>query len=78
MVAEPLFSARSLALCDRAAGEKRHTTNIACPLPPKADMCGAITYVRFGPKADKRALTIRVGLLIQIDASALTLFGLTF
>jgi len=51
---------------------------IMSALPPKADMCGAITYVRFGPKADKRALTICVGLLIQIDASALTLFGLTF
>jgi hypothetical protein len=21
-------------------------------LPPKADMCGAVAYVRFGPKAD--------------------------
>jgi len=29
-------------------------------LPPKADMCGAITYVRFGPKADIRAYQIDV------------------
>jgi hypothetical protein len=25
-------------------------------LPPKADMCGATKYVRFGPKADIRFL----------------------
>ena len=27
-------------------------------LPPKADMCGAVAYVRFGPKADIRPHSI--------------------
>ena len=27
---------------------------IISALPPKADMCGALDYVRFGPKADIR------------------------
>jgi hypothetical protein len=26
-------------------------------LPPKADMCGALAHVRFGPKADITAIT---------------------
>jgi|GEM_PF-5377343 len=60
--------------CMSALGHKQTFApqNVMSALPSKADMCG------LGPKADKRALTICVGLLIQIDASALTLSGLTF
>jgi hypothetical protein len=29
-------------------------------LPPKADMCGALAYVCFGPKADMEALLLLV------------------
>jgi hypothetical protein len=28
-------------------------------LPPKADMCGALGYVRFGPKADIELASVR-------------------
>jgi hypothetical protein len=32
--------------------KSRHAQTVMSALPPKADMCSALAYVRFGPKAD--------------------------
>ena len=52
-----LCRAQSLALCDRAASEKWHTTarlflrRRYVRFGSKADMCGAPTHVRFTPES---------------------------
>src|SRR6516225_11224022 len=51
---------------------QKHTCRLALSrsaLLPKADMCGATRYVRFGPKADTRALQNLGGKIIVISAN---------
>src|SRR5262245_25823181 len=38
--------------------ESRHPQNVMSALPPKAEMCGALAHVCFGPKADMDAYSI--------------------
>src|SRR5262249_8983902 len=63
-IREPIFKpdlgfSHHRPLCDYSRGQVKRSKNCLLPqsgemsaLPPKADMCGATSDVRFGPKAD--------------------------
>ena len=44
----------SCPLSPNSDRESGHRQTVMSALPPKADMCSARAYVRFGPKADMR------------------------
>src|SRR5262245_26227507 len=51
-------------------GESRHPQPVMSALPPKADMCGATTDVRFGPIADIEVMPARTSRALDEQSSA--------
>jgi hypothetical protein len=48
----PLLARGGLGRLDRRRASRQNVRKLMSTLPPKADMCGATSDVRFGPEAD--------------------------